>query len=258
MKKLDLQSRKLDTLGQMAGGIAHDVNNILSSIEAEARAVPDNDARARLLHLTRQGAELTRQLLAFAQQKVGVEETIDLAEFLRGMEPVLGRLAGREVELSFELESTNVTAIRSHLTQIVLNLALNAVEAMPEGGRLRVSCRDGRLRIEDDGKGIPAHLLPRIFEPYFTTKQRSGAGMGLSVVHGLVSQMGAEIAVSSPPRRGARFEITFGALRNDSATAVQIAPLPIMPPAFVLPPVVQSILDRARQFAEEGGDDDLR
>ena len=219
MKKLSApHTVKLDALSQFAGGVAHDMINVLSSIEAETAAaarlletgdITPAELQQRIHKLTQQGAQLVRQLLAFSRQKIGVEETLDLAEVLHGMRGALETLAGSDIVVQFDLQPAAVIAAREHVAQVVLNLALNAIEAMPNGGTLRISCAGTQLAVRDDGRGIEPHLLPRIFQPFFTTKTAGGAGLGLSVVHGIVEQLGAQIAVESKPRRGAAFTVTF-------------------------------------------------
>lgn len=219
MKKLPApHTVKLDALSAFAGGVAHDMNNILSSIEAEtaqaARQLGAGETTPAELHqrirkLTQAGAQLTRQLLAFSQQKIGVEEPLDLADVLRGMQDALKTLAGRDIAVQFDLQPATVIAPREHVAQVVLNLALNAIEAMPNGGILRISCAGAQMVVRDDGCGIAPHVLPRIFQPFFTTKPAGRAGLGLSVVYGILEQLRAQIAVESTPRRGTCFTVTF-------------------------------------------------
>lgn len=230
MKKLPApHTVKLDALSQFAGGVAHDMINVLSSIEAETAAgvrlletgdVTPAELQQRIHNLTQQGAQQVRQLLAFSQQKIGVEETLDLAEVLRGMQPALQTLAGADIAVQFDLQPAVVIAAREHVAQVVLNLALNAVDAMPNGGSLRISCAGAQLAVRDDGRGIEPHLLPRLFQPFFTTKTAGRAGLGLSVVYGIVEQLGAQIAVESKPRRGTVFTVTF----RTGAEATQLPP----------------------------------
>lgn len=219
MKKLPApHTVKLDALSAFAGGVAHDMINVLSSIEAEAEKgarqleageITPAELQQRILKLTQVGAQLTRQLLAFSRQKIGVEEPVDLADMLRGMQDTLRTLAGADITVQFDFQPAVVIAVREHVAQVVLNLALNAIEAMPNGGALHISCAGAQLVVRDDGRGIEPHLLPVIFQPFFTTKSAGGAGLGLPVVYGILEQLGAQIAVESKPRRGSTFTVTF-------------------------------------------------
>lgn len=267
MKKLPApHTVKLDALSAFAGVVAHDVNNILSSIEAEtasaarqleAGEITPAELQQRIRKLTQAGAQLTRRLLAFSQQKIGVEERLDLADVLQGMQETLQTLAGRDIAVQFDLQRATVIAAREHVAQVVLNLALNAIEAMPNGGTLRISCAGAQLVVRDDGRGIEPHILPRIFQPFFTTKSGGGAGLGLSVVYGILEQLGAQIGVVAKPRRGAAFTVTFrtGAeplqdVRNDVVNMPQNC-------RFAAENgILWKILQRAREIQAQNTDDE--
>lgn len=228
-----LQAQKLEALGQFAGGIAHDFNNILSIIEGYAGIAEKDLAAGRLssdllkkiMAAAQRGAGLTRQLLAFSRQKVGVDERLDLVRELREMQVMLKPLLGAAVMLNMSLHDAPVWiwACRDHLTQIVLNLALNARDAMPQGGVLSIACAPHRLTVADNGAGIADDILPRIFDPFFSTKALGrGTGLGLSVVHGIAEQMGARIAVATMRGQGTRFDIDFSPADSiDIPVAVQ-------------------------------------
>lgn len=234
-KKPDVISphaQKLEALGQLAGGIAHDFNNILSIIEGyteialkhlEAGTLtPEQLERIRLS--TARGAGLTRQLLAFGRQKIGIIDSMDLGDAVNNACILLHPLFGERVKLNITIPKTPlwVEAGEDHITQIILNLAINARDALPLGGEVNISCmscgagslppavqeKDNgegfiRLSVVDNGTGISPNIVSRIFEPFFTTKPRGqGTGMGLSVVYGIVEQLGGAIDVRTHPGGG--------------------------------------------------------
>ena len=231
------QSAKLEAVGQLAGGIAHDFNNLLTGMAGIAdllasRLDVNDDACADVADLrsaVARGAGLTRQLLAFSRQQPLTSTLIDMNALLEETARMLVRLIGKDIELEFgrTSEAIFVRADRSQIEQVVLNLALNARDAMPRGGRLQLSlsalelgqtapelhpdARPGRyvqLRVQDTGTGIDAATLLRIFEPFFTTKPiGAGTGLGLAVVHGIVQQNGGFIGVRSTEGQGTTFEI---------------------------------------------------
>ncbi|MFH1159150.1 MAG: ATP-binding protein [Pseudomonadota bacterium] len=243
------QMQKLNALGQFAGGIAHDFNNILSIIEGHMhvairqleKGTLKPEQLQKILNATQRGAGLTRQLLSFGRQKVGVEEKVNLVEALHQQYTLLRPLLGESIRLLMTVpeEPVWVNAMQDHLTQVILNLALNARDAMPQGGELAIMCIPSLKRhlpvvlgekypessficisVVDNGTGIPADILPRIFEPFFTTKdQGKGTGLGLSVVYGIVDQLKGSIEVSSIPGKGTSFDIY---LPVTSAPAVDV------------------------------------
>jgi two-component system, cell cycle sensor histidine kinase and response regulator CckA len=230
--QMQSQSQKLEALGQLAGGIAHDFNNILSIIEgyteiaikqlAAGTLTADQLDRIRLS--TARGAGLTRQLLAFGRQKIGIVDHMDIADSLRKNAVLLQPLFGERVDLQLTVPDQPlwVEAGDDHITQVLLNLALNARDALPMGGTVQVSCmrcgagslpiavqaRAGaqsfvRLSVVDNGTGISPAVMPRVFEPFFSTKPRGqGTGMGLSVVYGIVDQLGGAIDIRTHPGDG--------------------------------------------------------
>lgn len=231
------QLQKLEALGQFAGGIAHDFNNILSIIEGhthiamrqmkEGSLTPEQ--LQKILKSTQRGAGLTRQLLSFGRQRVDVEEKTNLADALRQQHVLLRPLLGASIQLFMTVpeEPVWLNASQDQLTQITLNLALNARDAMPDGGELAIICMSCqkkntprilrekypntsfiRLSVVDSGTGIPSEILPRIFEPFFTTKDiGKGTGLGLSVVYGIVEHMKGTIEVSSMKNEGTSFDV---------------------------------------------------
>ncbi len=234
-----LQAQRMEVVGRLAGGVAHDFNNLLTIIltySAEAiEALPEGDPlRADLLEVKRageRGATLTRQLLAFSRKQVVQPETIVVNEVLTEMDKMLRRLIGEDVtlELVCAPEPWAIHADRSQIEQVVMNLAVNARDAMPGGGTLRIAAANVelggapagqspalppgayvQLTVSDTGVGIDAPTLDRIFEPFFTTKgPGKGTGLGLSMVQGIVRQSLGEVEVTSEPGRGARFTLTF-------------------------------------------------
>lgn len=236
-KKLEsqlLQAQKMEALGQLAGGIAHDFNNILSVIGGYAgmarQGVPKDSNLASYLGKIGQGVEraaaLTRELLTFSRQKGATpSRVIDLGAVLRGQEFLLKPLLGATIDLSLSVPPAPVwVAIDPDMAaQALLNLAINARDAMPGGGPLSVSltAEDGGTRppalpdghyavlsVTDRGTGMPPELLDRIFDPFFTTKPPGqGTGLGLAMVYGTVKQAGGTILVDSQPGRGTRFTL---------------------------------------------------
>ncbi|HEY8575492.1 MAG TPA: PAS domain S-box protein [Devosia sp.] len=212
-----LQSQKMQAIGQLTGGVAHDFNNllmaVLSSLELLEKRVPLDPQALRLLGNARQGAErgaaLTRSMLAFARRQDMTVEPVDLAELVRSMQEMLGGSLGALVSLETNFPSDLPLAITdpNHLATAVLNLAVNARDAMPGGGTITISAdadRDFvRLRVEDTGEGMPQDVLERAREPFFTTKGvGKGTGLGLSMVHGLAEESGGALRLESAPGAG--------------------------------------------------------
>ncbi len=242
-QKLDLeaqlrQSQKMDALGRLSGGIAHDFNNILTSILGSSELISlegeVNDLQKTLLSEIRNGcdraARLISQLLTFSQNKVTKKVHLDVGEVVRGMEPILERLAAPEIELDFDLPPTLplIHGDVSQVEQVILNLVVNAKDAMPNGGRIRIAVQQDYTRrpnrgqilleVSDSGPGIPKELKPMIFEPFFTTKEiGQGTGLGLATVHGIVTSMRAEIDLTTEVGKGTSFSIRFPMARSSSA-----------------------------------------
>ncbi len=230
-------SQKMEAVGRLAGGVAHDFNNLLgvmlSHAEVALESLPAGHPAQPDLETVKAVAEraagLTRQLLAFSQGQPPRVETIDLNELTRSVARMLGRLLGEDIELVLSLspELTLVRADRSQLDQVLVNLAVNAREAMPRGGTLTVGTANAELdepsggrylgakpghyvawTVADTGSGIDAATMRRLFEPFVTTKQPGrGTGFGLSTVYGIVKQSRGDIAVHSRVGRGTCFEI---------------------------------------------------
>ncbi len=216
------QAQKMEAIGQLAGGVAHDFNNLLQALGGlvEECRVPDQDHAGRhraldeMASLVERGARLTRQMLLFSRHETPRPEVVDLNDVVRTSEGLLRRLLRENISLRVELQDRPavVEADRGQLGQVLMNLAVNAADAMAQGGALliRVGAENGHVLIEvaDTGHGIPDEVRERIFEPFFTTKERGkGTGLGLSVVHGIVTSNGGSIDVSSRPGEGTTFSI---------------------------------------------------
>lgn len=216
-----LVSEKLRSIGQLAGGIAHDFNNQLTVILAiaellEDRADEELAEEVRILKTTtRRSAELTQQLLAFAARGKNLSDEVDLHALVREVLALLERSVDKRITLAAELEAARATIAGdpNQLQSALLNLGLNACQAMPEGGRLlfRTRLREGRLELEvrDEGQGIAPEFQARVFEPFFTTKGSQGTGLGLAAVYGTVQSHGGEIELESEVGRGATFRLRF-------------------------------------------------
>jgi signal transduction histidine kinase/CheY-like chemotaxis protein len=230
--------QKMEALGQLAGAISHDFNNLLTSIRLNAEALAAEldaaDPRAEdvgdLLRAVDQAGALTRRLLAFGRRQVLQLATHDLGLVLHEQERLLRRVIPESIAIAVRTEETEfpVTADDAQLMQAVLNLAINARDAMPGGGTLTIELSrldvagpalrdDGAmllpgawawLRVRDTGTGIAPTVLPRIFEPFFTTKgTERGTGLGLAIVHGIVHQLGGRVGVESEPGEGTTFHL---------------------------------------------------
>lgn len=233
------QSQKLEALGRLAGGVAHDFNNLLNVILGYceillARAEPGDTRFAEIIEIQKagtSGAGLTRQLLAFSRKQIIEPTLLDLNAVVSDMQPMLGRLIGEAVTFALALRSTLglVKADRGQIEQIVLNLAVNARDAMPDGGTLTIETANVDLDVNypathlavtpgpyvvltvtDTGAGMSEHVLARLFEPFFTTKDPGqGTGLGLATVHGIVAANGGCINVYSEIDRGTSFKVYF-------------------------------------------------
>jgi len=211
-----LQAQKMDALGQLAGGIAHDFNNLLTGIAGYAdlaASTTRNPSVERCLEgirtATGEAASLTARLLAFSRRDVPERRSVDLNGVVRGTADLLERIVRENLRLVLELapQLPTVPGDPAQLKQVVLNLALNARDAMPEGGTLRIATGtvDGRvvLRVADSGHGMDEETRLRALEPFFTTKgDGEGTGLGLAVVYGVVESSGGTIAIKSSPGAG--------------------------------------------------------
>jgi PAS domain S-box-containing protein len=225
------QIQKMDAIGRLAGGIAHDFNNIVTVIGGYAEllegSIEDEGMRADLAQVqaaARRAASLTRQLLAFSRHQMLQARVIDLREVVAGLEPMLRRLIGEDVELRIELSPEPAVALAdpNQLGQVLMNLVVNARDAMPTGGQVTITAapvtlddafvqghlgaRPGRhamIAVEDNGVGMDEATRSRVFEPFFTTKDPGkGTGLGLATVYGIVKQSGGNVWVESAPGAG--------------------------------------------------------
>lgn len=228
-----VEAQRLEAVGQLAGGVAHDFNNSLTAIAGFASLIasgdspdPRGDART-ILNAADHAATLTRQLLAFSRRVPLRPQLIDLCEFLHGVEPLVRSLVGETIHVRIETDRRPalVKVDPPSLEQAVLNLTANARDAMPQGGKLTLAVRsysdcpaDGSsetaphiaLCVSDTGSGISDGDIGRVFEPFFTTKPPGkGTGLGLAMVHGFTAQSGGHVVVSSPPGQGAILELHF-------------------------------------------------
>jgi two-component system, cell cycle sensor histidine kinase and response regulator CckA len=231
------QSQKMEAVGRLAGGIAHDFNNLLAvmlgyttltlSRAADPAVVTRNLEQIRTA--AERAANLTRQLLTFSRKQVLQPRVVDLGGVVAELHTMLERLIGEDIELVTDVTGAkgHVKADRGQLEQVIVNLAVNARDAMPRGGRLAISTRDVvidaarareqpglragrhvRIEVSDDGVGMEPETLGRLFEPFFSTKEKGkGTGLGLATVYGIVKQSGGHIAVESAPGRGTTFRI---------------------------------------------------
>jgi PAS domain S-box-containing protein len=255
-----LQAQKMEAVGRVAGGVAHDFNNILTAIEgfsqfALADLSPETDASPRhdieqVLAAAERASGLTRQLLAFSRQQVLQPRVLDLNQVVSGLSPMLARLIGTGIRLTTApaRQLGAVKADPSQMEQVLVNLVVNARDAMPNGGTVvietadvdidesYVQSHDGMstgayvmLAVTDTGTGMDAATRAQIFDPFFTTKGRDGTGLGLSTVYGIVKQSGGSVEVYSEPGRGTSFKVYFPrcdqrADRQTPARAVSAVP----------------------------------
>ncbi len=243
-----VQSQKMQAIGQLAGGVAHDFNNLLTAISGHCDLLlmnhdesdPEYADLAQIHQNANRAASLVGQLLAFSRKQTLRPEKVDLTDTLGDLTHLLNRLVGEKIclVLSHDSDLLPIRADRRQLDQVLMNLVVNARDAMPEGGEVRIETRNVFLdrplerdrasvppgdyvtvRVIDHGTGIPNDKLPKIFEPFFTTKRAGqGTGLGLSMAYGIVKQTGGFIFVDSVPGQGATFTLYFPVYQKDDAT----------------------------------------
>ncbi len=253
------QAEKMEALGRFAAGVAHDFNNLLTAIQGYASLLlfdlgpidPRREDLEEIRKASEQAAGLTRQILAFSRRHVGEAEPVDVNRVVDHIERMLPRLIGDDVAFVAQLEPElgAVKADPRQLEQVVMNLVVNARDAMPHGGRITVETADVHvaeddpraspdlppaqyvvLTVQDTGSGIDPEIRDKIFDPFFTTKGPGrGTGLGLSTVYGIVKQVGGHIEVESEPERGATFRIFLPALEGVRVERTAF-PAPVLAP----------------------------
>jgi two-component system cell cycle sensor histidine kinase/response regulator CckA len=251
------QSQKMDAVGRLSGGVAHDFNNLLGVIIGYAEVVQERMAGQdeergcvdEILKAANRAASLTRQLLAFSRQQVMDPKVLDLNAIVKDTEKMLRRLIGEDIRLTTELDNSavRIRADQGQIEQVIMNLVVNARDAMPQGGDLILATSNFHmdedfirrypypvqvgdyvlLTVTDSGIGMDATTRTRAFEPFFTTKEKGkGTGLGLSTVYGVVKQSGGYIDLSSEPGAGTTFKIYFPKAQGALDEQRQLGELP--------------------------------
>jgi two-component system cell cycle sensor histidine kinase/response regulator CckA len=248
-------SQRLEAVGKLSGGIAHDFNNLLGVIIGYSEALqdrigPENPLREAIDEIQKAGqraATLTQQLLAFSRKQVLAPKILDLNSIVADMQKMLRRLIGEDIELKCNMPGDlgRVKADRGQLEQVILNMAVNARDAMPRGGELKIETANAELgerdvlryryvvpgryivlKVSDTGTGMDAKTQSHIFEPFFTTKEMGkGTGLGLATVYGVVKQSGGYIWLESEPGKGTTFSIFLPRAEGVEEEVVQAAPV---------------------------------
>lgn len=250
-------AQKMEAVGRLAGGVAHDMNNILTAVSGYAALLeedlepddPRRDDAAEIRRATERAEAITRQLLTLSRHGIAKPRPLDLGRLVDGFLPMLRRLVGEEVVVRTQLRKTAaVIADPGQIEQVLMNLAVNARDAMPDGGRLIVETQEivfeeeaagmrglgpGRytvLIVTDTGTGMDAETRDRIFDPFFTTKEEGkGTGLGLSIVHGIVAQAGGSVRVYSEPGHGSTFRVHLPAVQETVGADREQAPAAVPP-----------------------------
>lgn len=258
-ERVDLESRafrsqKMEAIGQLAGGVAHDFNNYLTVIEGSADLIASHgqsenakEHAEQIMAASRRAADLTQHLLAFSRRQVMMPANLDLNRVILDLDPLLRRTLGESISLETVTAGGLglVNADRSQIEQVLLNLVVNARDAMPTGGSITIETGNvylddeytarkteidaGRyvmIAVSDSGTGIEKEVLPRIFEPFFTTKETGGSGLGLSTVQGIVEQSGGTVQVYSEAASGTTFKVYLPRVTGEVAAHVDIEPDP--------------------------------
>jgi len=255
------EAQKLEAVGRLAGGVAHDFNNLLTVITANTGLAlsdlpEDGPVRESLLEIrdaARRAGSLTRQLLAFGRRQVIAPQPLDLSRHLEGMRSMLARLLGEDLDLAFELGPglAPVMVDATQLEQVVMNLAANARDAVPRGGRVAIATRAARLaqgsgeraagrygvlEVSDSGAGMTPEVKAQIFEPFFTTRLQ-GTGLGLATVYGVARQHGGFVEVESEPGQGSTFRVWFPVAEEPA-----VHPESLTPPVTAILPATGTVL----------------
>ncbi len=247
------QSQKMEAIGRLAGGIAHDFNNLLTIINGYSGMLIDtlsaNDPRKddaeRIKNAAQRAAALTRQLLAFSRKQVLTPTTLNLNTVISDFSKMLPRVLGEDIDLAFIPGKRLASAYADHgqVEQVLMNLIVNARDAMPEGGKITIETTNEKLdeqyirhrrdvipgeyvmlAVTDTGCGMDAATQARIFEPFFTTKEGKGSGLGLATAYGIVKQSGGHIVVYSEPGKGTSFKVFFPATSPARKAEIEQAP----------------------------------
>jgi PAS domain S-box-containing protein len=255
-----LQAQKMESIGLLAGGVAHDFNNLMTAVLGYGQLIQDNPAckadetlqmcATQVVDAAGRATELTRNLLAFSRKQIINPKPVSMNDLIVNLTKLLRRIIGEDIELTTSLVSRHliVMADGGQIDQVLVNLAANARDAMPDGGRLHIRTKQAvldnsearlvgldtgggyaLLEVSDTGIGMDARTRERIFEPFFTTKETGkGTGLGLAIIYGIVKQHGGTIAVESEPGAGSTFRIYFPLTRAEVAeeTVPEAPPLP--------------------------------